>query len=853
MRVRRSFLLMLLLVTCVGALRYPRWHDRLLTTWSILRQSPSVRDVSVGQAYQLRAEWLTFPVSSRASAVRILTNAALERPLPSRDFSVLRPGWRYEIEYRLLDQDNRILKRGKVHFRTKVVQYVSVDSPEPFTRSHFDHPHLVPARARRLRVELDRLSGHVAQLQARLIARDSAISQVVARVASQVERIDYDDPGLWQRLSRWRKERLCRAAIYPPELLSLQQRTSVLRWQWSPTAPLGVEGRDYQRLTLFSRNSVDGIELESRYVPSEVPLLPELRRIVRLPPFKGTATIAVRPAKSYAGASKQTPPHATRKNQDEDPNTFLVTWVDSEHQLRATRRLLVDTPAKLISAGGSFSSAQIETIGGWLDMSATVPMSVRVSWQEHGPSKVPIDLSSEPAVLRTYPCGEEKLRFRIGHTNDQPTPVRLSARRILFAGTRPADCLVHWALLDSEGATLESDAFLLPATPSEFDWAQLDDPRAKMSDPQHRYWLVPPAAEQLVLTATGDSPLVAVASRPAHLPSQTVVTTSDAGDKGQPPLRKWFPLRPEAHDELVRHQRTQLVRLGARPPTVDPAVQIGNFRWEDFQPEGAWAGRVLLLPRASNRQVRDEALANSYFELALRRTQSVNIRSASDQPVDLSCALIAQGRGPTSLLVKLDNVTVGQLTSASQHAVLKIPQVVPGTHELRVDASPDARVLVNHIDRTESARFISRLGIEIGKHPQSFLIEKRSSGQELLMLDYFFRSDETTPRVVLWAGLREDSLVERPTLQAFTEWHPTSWEFHIDRPEPTRPRGFVLGTPGQQVAMGRRCFLWLGENVPPGDVELTVKTNSQTSGYAVLSRVIPGQFPRRRIYRTAPQ
>jgi hypothetical protein len=61
-----------------------------------------------------------------------------------------------------------------------------------------------------------------------------------------------------------------------------------------------------------------------------------------------------------------------------------------------------------------------------------------------------------------------------------------------------------------------------------------------------------------------------------------------------------------------------------------------------------------------------------------------------------------------------------------------------------------------------------------------------------------------------------------------------------------------MGAKSQRVAVGRRCFLWLGENVPPGKHVLTLRVDAagERPGYVVLSRVTPGVFPRRLIQRT---
>ncbi len=117
------------------------------------------------------------------------------------------------------------------------------------------------------------------------------------------------------------------------------------------------------------------------------------------------------------------------------------------------------------------------------------------------------------------------------------------------------------------------------------------------------------------------------------------------------------------------------------------------------------------------------------------------------------------------------------------------------------------------------------------------------------MLDYFF-VDAAQPHQAVVLNAKLEAQTTDLKWIPWTAWTPTWWEFHIHVAEAALPRGYVLGTRSQRVAVGRRCFFWLGENVRPGAHALTVSTSATEKAYVVLSRSTPGQFPKRKVQRT---
>ncbi|MCA9214351.1 MAG: hypothetical protein KDB27_14870, partial [Planctomycetales bacterium] len=233
--------------------------------------------------------WLEYEVAPNAKQVRVLTNASLKHLPPDdtqSDFA--RPGWRYSVDYQLLNSKREVVQELTYNFRATVSRFRDPITNDIFSPYFFATTPYVPASTRTLQCPLESLDDAVTRIRLRLSSSDPLIAEVVCRVVNRVERPDYRDPTIWGRLSKRRRESLCRASVYGPELLTPSERRSLLRWEWAIAAPFVDPYDPPTKRVLYHLDEVAGDELGAITPPQGISIDAKLRGSVRLPQAHGT-------------------------------------------------------------------------------------------------------------------------------------------------------------------------------------------------------------------------------------------------------------------------------------------------------------------------------------------------------------------------------------------------------------------------------------------------------------------------------------------------------------------------------------------------------------------------------------
>ena len=264
MNLRKAFLIGLLLAL-VGAAAKPA----ILRKWQDFREHRRLErfevDAARTAAYPLESnEWLEFSIPHQARALRVLTNAAVP-DLHDRSKTREEPrfGWRYAIQYELLDPEGDVLDGTQYHFRAVVIKRPDAETGKMQSASWFGDSDQLPTMTRTAQLPFDSAPEKPSRLRVRLAKRDPEVQEVVVRVYMQYERSDYQQPFVWSRLSPETRERLCRPLVYAPSLLTATEKQNLARWDWTALPPKGLEGRDY-RTRWFYQSAPDPSRVKRR-------------------------------------------------------------------------------------------------------------------------------------------------------------------------------------------------------------------------------------------------------------------------------------------------------------------------------------------------------------------------------------------------------------------------------------------------------------------------------------------------------------------------------------------------------------------------------------------------------------
>ena len=835
---RRRYLLLILLATglLLGPRAYPRWRE----AWQRHRAARFDADAIRLTAYPVtRDNWLVFDIPRQTDALRVLTNAAVQGLVPpDTTREQPREGWRYAIDYALLDRAGQTLAERRYHLRTSVISHQDPATGEVQGITWFRNSNWNPTMTRTIQLPLN--PGSAARFQLRLAPCEPEVQEVVIRVLARRERSNFDQPYAWSRLSERARARLSRASVYPPTLLTLAERCNLLRWNWSALPPTGLEGRDYDLRILYQRENTIGEEPDDLAMTDGLLLREDLHHTLPLPP--GPARVVLECAR--AGAAR-----------DDRPTEVWVQWYpDTPKEPEVHHGLLHASPQTI----------ECRADGGLLEIYATAPIVCRATWYgSAGPPHDPgLELEFPLLPLCCYLAGPDlPLDYSVAHVDRWPTPFRLDLRRLLPEPSQhPAarvpqsiePAIVKYSLLDAQGQVLREGQLSTAGDVSVYDQTAPNTMALHVTEPARFYFALSADVKRLRIEAPHDTVTVAAFTRPPDLARvQRLPEEQQSYSRLDSDQRTWFLLQPDDADLRLAQNQTCTVYSGVRPPQRDQQILSGLYQWEDFEPAGFWKGRFLLTPRDSQSPLRPESISSTYGELTPNRDHEVDL--IAEPGADwIEPRLIYSVRTPAAQDVQLwlDGALWYGFRTRAPRGEVNLPTMPaphqPTRHTLRIDAEDGTRLLLRNLLAPGSTRYSKQLARQFDQGQLQFTVVKRTHAAEVLILRPFF-PEGWSNRVSLRVSILD---LPMRTGGPFDSWTLALRQFEV-LPQ-TDQASLILQQDTQRVDGGQRCFLSLGADLPPGPYRVDVRLvdHAPAHAYATLYRLIPGRAPARKVELT---
>ncbi len=623
--------------------------------------------------------------------------------------------------------------------------------------------------------------------------------------------------------------------VYSPELLTPLERQNLLRWDWAALAPLGDEGRDYQRLQ-FYQSAADPEEwLGADEGPVGFPCGPGQHLTLPLPTTAGQVRLECAGSNHSKSDPRRSSCKDTRSSRDRatcsDGCCVSRAKCSSCPWRVACWKSPPRPPSSVAAPGSSHSIRQPRAAGN------SLTRHVRCAFL------------APPA---------RPLEYSITAFRGQATPFCLSLRRL---STTPAQqpgsahrphvevASVEYRLLDGHGQVLRQGALTTRPDLSLYDRGSATLLDGAVTDPASYYFALAPEVHRVQIRAADDSVAIAAFTRPPdlirtwRLPEELTAYDRSGFDE-----RTWFLLQPDAAPQRLSDNQTVTILTQLRPLERDDSLLEGMYLWEDFVPQGFWKGRQLLMPRESVLPVRGEALASTFCQLSPHRTYQVQLQSASHDPwvePRLIYAAPSELRGPVRIW--LNNRLWHSFRPRARRGEVVLPRQVCGSsstsHALRIEADSDVQLYLSHLSGTALPLSSKRLIPQFENGRLRFTVTKRSAQAEGLMLRPFVPRD-WPHRVQIQVRIEGQSpRAEGP----FESWTLLTRAFDL-LPQADQPT-LVLEQDDQWVDGGRRCFFRLAGDLPAGQYTVAVQLQEPLPpmAYATLYRVLPGQHPQRRV------
>lgn len=784
----------------------PQWLWRL-------QQSTQTQDIDRFEAYRDhigyvidREQWTTFALPPGVDQVRLILTATVvaeDAPAPGERVA-------FVVRGEALGSGNDVLDQFDHHFLTR--RTFGTRSQQVLPTNRYESDQLV---ALDRRSESFQLGSGIATSAVRfkLTEGDVRVRDVVARVYVPQRFSGSREQVTWARMTIEERRRAARASTLDHRFLSADEMRNVVRAQWQPVGPSGVENRDYRIRRVFSLDDYDQRPLATeKQLPGDVLLAgPGRTATFALPTEAGSLRLS---AAALPGAGLTRAPIV----QAADPSLRL--WFYPEGRLPGER-------------WGTFRPGQPFAKdhggGGLLAVRSQQVYTLTATYANH-------TLPSTETLLPLVAATAEPLSFYIHGAADQAQPFRLNT--FAFSDPETGQPFTPTAKLRVVAMNGQQSKTVFNSTIAVVDSAYHFTARADfltrvgVTDPI--YLQLPPDTREVQVYAEPRL-WVAAAVRPAGLPyTQHSDFAEEMAENEATDIPAWFLVDAPNLADRRAQQEVRLVRHMREPRPRNALLASGNYVVVVLEPERAPLGRHIYVRQQLDEPYQRESAALLYSPIP------------ANQSVQPQWLWPVSGTAAPRLLydVSSNNTAGQQLTlwideqrhqqvQVSGQGTVHLGPLPPSTHSLRVDAPTHAKLYLNHQMPTGSyllAYFAHRLA----QQPLAYPVEKRDD-EPLTVSGRFFSAADQPSSLRL-----QITPVEARRRQVARGYTLAERRYKLV-PDPT-PAAFSL--PAAALNRGTPFYATLNEDLPPGDYRISLWLDEGPAGFVRLVRLLaPDQAP----------
>lgn len=823
-------------------------------------------------------EWVEFQIQIGARSLRLLTNAALDAAeAPDHDLSNPRTGWRYAVDYEILDANRDLISKSRYHFRSQIRQLIDAETGETIYPIFFGKSSLVASQTRVMQLAINRDERRAAILRVKVASKDQEIQELVARVLSKCERVDFDSRSTWNRLARSHRDAMCKHCVYHHDLLSIEERNNLLRWKWW-SAPVLTE---IENRYMFFIGDMEDQEVRADYLPAGLFADQNWRGMIAVPEQPGTVRLQFQHIDPATEVS---------------PASIGINWFGADASERKSLHHKSDV---------ANSQVTIDVQGGLIEIMPSARVVVNAFWQpiDDAPEmaipdgQVELDVTPEPSYVRTYLSDSRPFEYAVSHSDGKPTPIRIVLRypyaplfsnqgalispdpissdaiRNISYSPNP-DAAVDtpteqfhesasgeavWDFINADGEVVESGTLSIAPEKSVYDRFTVASKMEPVSDPHEFFFAVPADVEKIRIRSSDSRLLVATYTRVPEMQRITRVPEDQhAFNRKESTRRSWFGLNPLGYEEMLQANRSFIVQSQTRPPQSNPDILAGQYRWQRYVPKGKWIGRQLLVPQVveselTSHQVTESAIAVTFFELAngkehAYRTHDSEVFQESTHPK----LIFAADDSPGRIKVLVDGKLMYEKRVLSSRGQISLDEFELGhAGTMQVLAENPTRFFLAGKRVADAKRYVKRTAQRLKDGLLDFDYQKESTEDELLTLQLYRDADEQDRcqlRVSIDGPFDAAGNPIRRTYVATQENHSWTIRERLYDLRPQTDHGSVLLGRRENVDTGNRCYIRMGADLAPGKYRIQVeRADGVSGGYVLLYQAIPGEKPTRSI------
>jgi hypothetical protein len=802
------------------------WISTGSETIDSLNRSDAKRRVAI----RINNDWTTFHLPGNALAVRILSNAIIDKSAGMRDEPTLndpRSGFRYALEYEFLDDQMNSLDRGVYNFRSNIKEKMKPDSGEivdPIVVGDLDAN---VAQTRVMQISLGAKMDAARVVRFRTTELEEGVLEVLTRTVYKTKRKIQNDYGAWDSISSERKKKVAKHSVYEHHLLDHESQMGLLKWEWNRASSVGEPPRRF----LYFVGDSDDLDVVDMPFPKGVVVQPGWKVVAAV--GDGSATLRV----DAMPIDADTPIHGQLHYCFADPNSGLEQFGSVEF-----------APSKMSDA----HSVEIKRVGGMIEVESECAAALRFWCRKPSAddSGQWTEIEMEPKHSPVYIADHRPVGFSVSHVSDQVTPLKVAFR---FAEAKMFDAEssestltqprhVHWRFVDDDGQTVDQGVEELNPQVSLHERFWRDRATFAVTDAIKLWFPVPPRVTSVEFWSEDSSVLVNAHTRPDGLAAQTRVPEDyNVVQRLNSPYRNWFTLRPQDHQRYVSENRVLNLGIQKRLPEASE-VDRGNLVWNRFLPEGDWLGSRIMVPAIDPLETDESKKPDSvwlWHEMFSGDNVSYNTTERTSHYRDIKIAYASDRPvGPMRIWCNEQLVATKDFATSRGEFNVKLPAV---RGSLRIEFNDGVRVFASGMEMDSAVAYYRRTAMRVGNSPTRFEYEKKSEEDELLTLTLYRDASESTR-----ASLKVKIVPHEEELN--THKPRGNWTLR-DRSYDLAPlpiaRSLLIDRYGN-LDSGSRCFIKLGSDMPTGKYTIEVQREDALSGHLLLYQTVPARKTIRR-------
>ncbi|MGZ8944409.1 MAG: hypothetical protein ACXW1W_03175 [Methylococcaceae bacterium] len=838
-----------------------------IQTAGFVRLSPTA---SSSLVYPVKSKQrLIFALPEDSSQLRIITNAHIRRT----DALTVNPNWTYALHYELLDKKGTVLSVGVYHQHSQLTTYKDAQGEQVYN-NYYANKDLVPLDGRLILLRLQAIKG-AAFLRVSLEADNPAIVETAVRVYVPTKISEQQVATSWLRMNQEQKDNLAKNSVYPASLLSVAEQTNLLKNQWQPVGPMGIEGKDYQILTLYT---LDDKEIAPYYdvalmLASGLQADAQHYGVIPLPEQGGQLTLTL---KALDGSSLAM------------PVAINLQWFGRTQEQRWQHNVLWSKDT---------ASLNYHLDGGLLVIRPSMPVVIHADLTTAAEAKQ--DITDSLLSIKTYRASFD-VDFDILHFQQHPAVMRIDVRKLLTMTATPRpECLpFHWlnpelrimagcdlsaleqpplfGRIDSNNDAknrVDSLRYFSRQTldePVRYQWLNdqqqiiasgvlraLDQPSLfdrvgsitdpiNVSDPANYYFHLPAQVSRVRLLSNNPSLLINAYNQPYDFTEKQRIPEDVYAFSDKQNLQlTWFPLRAVNDKSLMQQLAVQWISGQYRPPEDKPELLAGLYLWEDFIPQGKAVGRYLLTGYTGD-EPRTDALASVYCSLTVNHDNQVKLDAFNGlRSVMPELIFLREKSDPFSVELFLNQQKVLSMNLIGQQGIMHSPETALGNQRIRLNTNSGGRWLMNYQAQCAGEKYLKRRVFTLNAEAGLDFMIKHAAEDEILSAR-LYSPNNTIDRSQIKVDI-EAITATAPTATVLTKWTNQKRLYDI-RPLPTKAMP-ILYALGQTLTNGELFAIPINADLPAGAYRVRIALANGPAGLISLSQIRVGVHGQRRFYR----